>query len=71
MALLFICSVLCLEVIWRASQFMYKRSKVHTYDLGNAIKKTKDMMRKVKLILILSLLLLLYFVIIVIKLYTF
>ena len=48
MALLFICSVLCLEIIWRASQFMYKRSKIHTYDLGNAIKKTKDMMRKVR-----------------------
>jgi uncharacterized membrane protein YciS (DUF1049 family) len=48
MALLFICSVLCLEVIWRASQFMYKRSKVHTYDLGNAIKKTKEMMTKVR-----------------------
>ena len=27
---------------------MYKRSKIHTYDLGNAIKKTKDMMRKVR-----------------------
>ena len=48
MALLFICSVLCLEVIWRASQFMYKRSKVHTYDLRNAIKKTKQMMIKVR-----------------------
>ena len=48
MALLFICSVLCLEIIWRASQFMYKRSKIHTYDLSNAIKKTKDMMRKVR-----------------------
>lgn len=48
MALLFICSVLCLEVIWRASQFMYKRSKIHTYDLGNAIKKTKEMMQKVR-----------------------
>jgi hypothetical protein len=27
---------------------MYKRSKVHTYDLGNAIKKTKEMMTKVR-----------------------
>ena len=27
---------------------MYKRSKIHTCDLGNAIKKTKDMMRKVR-----------------------
>lgn len=27
---------------------MYKRSKVHTCDLGNAIKKTKQMMTKVR-----------------------
>jgi PhoPQ-activated pathogenicity-related protein len=45
---------------------MYKRSKVHTYDLGNAIKKTKDMMRKVMLLILLSLLLLQYLYIIII-----
>jgi hypothetical protein len=41
---LFVCLVLCVEVMWRASEFMYKRSKHHTGYLAKAIKKTKDMM---------------------------
>ena len=47
-ACLFICLVFCVEVMWRASKFMYKRSKYHTGYLAKAIKKTKDMMSAIR-----------------------
>lgn len=47
-ACLFLCLVFCVEVMWRASKFMYKRSKYHTGYLAKAIKKTKDMMGAIR-----------------------
>lgn len=47
-AFLFVCLVFCIEVMWRASEFMYKRSKLHTGYLAKAIKKTKDMMSAIR-----------------------
>ena len=47
-AFLFICLVFCVEVLWRASKFMYKRSKYNTGYLAKAIKKTKDMMGAIR-----------------------
>ena len=47
-AFLFVCLVLCVEVMWRASEFMYKRSKLHNGYLAKAIKKTKDMMSAIR-----------------------
>ena len=47
-AFLFVCLVFCVEVMWRASEFMYKRSKYHTGYLAKAIKKTKDMMNALR-----------------------
>lgn len=47
-AFLFLCLVFCIEVMWRASKFMYKRSKHHAGYLAKAIKKTKDMMNAIR-----------------------
>lgn len=47
-AFLFLCIVICIEVIMRASSFMYDRANKHTKQLGEAIKKTKEMMRNLR-----------------------
>lgn len=45
---LFTCTVICIEVMWRASRFMYRRNKYHNGYLANAIKKTKEMMSAIR-----------------------
>ena len=47
-AFLFLCIVICIEVIMRASSFMYDRANKHTKQLSEAIKKTKEMMRNLR-----------------------
>jgi len=41
-AFLFLCIVLCIEIVSRASQFMYKRSIKHTDNLKKAIETTEN-----------------------------
>jgi hypothetical protein len=45
---LFMCLIFCVETMWRASRFMYKRSKYHSGYLAKAIKKTKEMMSAIR-----------------------
>lgn len=47
-AFLFLCLVFCVEVMWRSSKFMYKRSKYNNGYLAKAIKKTKQMMGAIR-----------------------
>ena len=46
-AFLFICIVLCIEIISKASHFMYGKSKDHTDNLSEAIENTKAEMEKI------------------------
>lgn len=45
---LFLSIVLCIEVILRASSFMYKRANQHTLQLKESIKKAKEMMDEIR-----------------------
>jgi membrane protein implicated in regulation of membrane protease activity len=45
---LFLCVVVCIELVLRASSFMYRRAHKHTEALRDAIEKTKDMMRRLR-----------------------
>jgi hypothetical protein len=47
-AFLFLSIVLCIEVILRASSFMYNRARKHTTQLREAIQKTKMMMKRIR-----------------------
>ena len=47
-AFLFLCIVMCIEVVTRASSFMYRRAKKHTESLGDAINQTKRMMQAMR-----------------------
>jgi predicted membrane protein len=47
-AFLFLSIVLCVEVLLRASSFMYNRATTHTTQLREAIQKTKMMMKKIR-----------------------
>lgn len=47
-AFLFLCVVVCIEIVMRASSFMYRRAHKHTESLRDAIEKTKVMMRKMR-----------------------
>lgn len=47
-AFLFLSIVLCIEVILRASSFMYNRARKHTTQLREAIQKTKTMMKRIR-----------------------
>ena len=47
-AFLFLCVVICIEIVMRASSFMYRRAHKHTEALRDAICKTKDMMFKLR-----------------------
>lgn len=41
---LFICVVICIELVIRASNFMYRRARKHADNLRDAIKSTKKLM---------------------------
>lgn len=45
---LFICVVLCIELVIRISTFMYRRGKVHSNSLQSAINDTKIMMKALR-----------------------
>eukprot|EP00601_Ochromonadales_sp_CCMP2298_P003554 CAMPEP_0173175788 /NCGR_PEP_ID=MMETSP1141-20130122/4101_1 /TAXON_ID=483371 /ORGANISM="non described non described, Strain CCMP2298" /LENGTH=500 /DNA_ID=CAMNT_0014098059 /DNA_START=84 /DNA_END=1586 /DNA_ORIENTATION=+ len=45
---LFVCMVICIELVIRTSQFMYTRGLRHTASLQMAIKDTKKMMRDLR-----------------------
>lgn len=47
-AFLFLSIVICIEVLMRASSFMYRRAKAHTRQLKEAISRTKIMMKKLR-----------------------
>eukprot|EP00596_Hydrurales_sp_CCMP1899_P002271 CAMPEP_0119041198 /NCGR_PEP_ID=MMETSP1177-20130426/11384_1 /TAXON_ID=2985 /ORGANISM="Ochromonas sp, Strain CCMP1899" /LENGTH=507 /DNA_ID=CAMNT_0007007049 /DNA_START=70 /DNA_END=1593 /DNA_ORIENTATION=- len=47
-AFLFLSIVLCIEVILRASSFMYNRARKQTTQLREAIQKTKLMMKRIR-----------------------
>jgi hypothetical protein len=47
-AFLFLSIVLCIEIISRASEFMYERATFQTGQLKDAIKSTKDMMSVIR-----------------------
>lgn len=45
---LFLCIVFCFELVSRTALFMYKRGKMHSRSLKNAIDDTKKMMRDLR-----------------------
>ncbi len=47
-AFLFLCVVVCIELVLRASSFMYRRAHKHTESLRDAIEKTKVMMKRMR-----------------------
>lgn len=47
-AFLFICMVICMELVMRASTFMYRRAYAHTSQLRCAINDTKKMMQRLR-----------------------
>jgi len=47
-AFLFLCIVLCIEIVSRASQFMYKRSIKHTDNLKRAVDTTENAIKNMR-----------------------
>jgi predicted small metal-binding protein len=48
MGLLFVCAVLCLEVIWRASEFMYGKTKIHSNHVKKALRQSDNILQKIR-----------------------
>jgi hypothetical protein len=47
-AFLFLCVVICIEIVLRGSSFMYHRAKNHSKSFRDAIQMTKDMMDRLR-----------------------